>query len=121
MTCVMCLHQYTTREYFHIWTEKVSGVRYICALGPVPGPTVTPDIPLQLPGTPYEHFDLSIYEAHRDARIKILCRSCVVKLETRHIEGLPLEDLPLYVNAQWITDQGYQAYMKRLETLSPAI
>jgi len=45
---------------------------------------------------------------------KSLCLECLGTIEIEHIEGIPLEDLPLLVNHHWLTVRGTQRYKERL-------
>jgi len=43
-----------------------------------------------------------------------LCYACVGAVESKCLEGIPLEDLPLLINVKWITEEGTLAYKRRL-------
>jgi len=45
---------------------------------------------------------------------KAPCIDCLQKIEIEYIKGIPLEDLPLFISAEWLTCGGTSAYLARL-------
>lgn len=46
-----------------------------------------------------------------------ICHWCVVALELECIAKMPIQELPLYINEQWLSEKAQKAFRKRLTEL----
>lgn len=49
-----------------------------------------------------------------------ICVVCIEEMELEALRGYPLEDLPLYVNVKWLTEEGRALYKERLSGTIPS-
>lgn len=111
MVCVLCERNIHNNAYYDIWWKSRNKRWLLIMYTSLP----SNHIHYLSESTPGPYYGLREYAA------RFMCSRCVSSIEITYVKSLPLEELPLLINHIWITKRGTLAYMKRLQTLSPAI